>query len=45
MRLAAGVAAVAIHLDRRHRRIGLVNLAIAFPEKSERERLRILVAS
>jgi len=45
MRLAAGVAAVAIRLDRRHRRIGLVNLAIAFPEKSERERLRILVAS
>jgi KDO2-lipid IV(A) lauroyltransferase len=45
MRLAAGVAALAIRLDRRHRRIGLVNLAIAFPEKSPRERLRILVTS
>src|SRR6185369_11229886 len=41
MRLAAGVAAVAIRVDRRHRRIGLVNLAIAFPEKSVRERARI----
>ncbi len=45
MRLAAAVAALAIRLDRRHRRIGLRNLAIAFPEKSERERMRILVAS
>ncbi|MBI3770363.1 MAG: lysophospholipid acyltransferase family protein [Deltaproteobacteria bacterium] len=45
MRLAAAVAVLAIRLDRRHRRIGLVNLAIAFPEKSPGERLRILVAS
>jgi KDO2-lipid IV(A) lauroyltransferase len=45
MRLAAEVAALAIRLDRRHRRIGLVNLAIAFPEKSQPERSRILVAS
>ncbi len=45
MRLTAAVAALAIRVDRRHRRIGLVNLAIAFPEKSEHERLRILVAS
>jgi len=45
MRLAAGVAALAIRLDRRHRRIGLQNLAIAFPDKSERERMRILLAS
>jgi len=45
MRLAAGVAALAIRLDRRHRRIGLTNLAIAFPEKSEPERMQILLAS
>lgn len=31
--------------DRRHVRIGLVNLAIAFPEHDERERRRILRAS
>jgi Kdo2-lipid IVA lauroyltransferase/acyltransferase len=45
MRLAAAIAALAIRPDRRHRRIGLTNLAIAFPEKSERERMHILVAS
>jgi KDO2-lipid IV(A) lauroyltransferase len=45
MRLASAIGALAIRLDRRHRRIGLINLAIAFPEKSERERLAILVAS
>lgn len=45
MRLAAWVADVAIRLDRRHRRIGLVNLGFAFPEKSEPERLAILRAS
>jgi KDO2-lipid IV(A) lauroyltransferase len=45
LRIAAAVAALAIRLDRRHRRIGLVNLAIAFPDKSEDERLRILLAS
>ncbi len=32
-------------LDRRHRPIGMKNLAIAFPERSEAERLRILRAS
>lgn len=32
-------------LDRRHVRIGRQNLALAFPEKSERERRRILRAS
>ncbi len=32
-------------LDRRHVRIGHKNLALAFPEKSERERRRILRAS
>lgn len=31
--------------DRRHVRIGLTNLGIAFPERSERERRRILRAS
>ena len=45
MRCAAAVAAALVRLDRRTRRIGLVNLAIAFPERSEVERLAILVAS
>ena len=45
MALAAAVAAIAIRLDRRHRRIGLTNLAIAFPERSQAERMGILVAS
>lgn len=45
MRLAAGLASFAIRLDRRHRRVGLVNLAIAFPERSIAERRAILVAS
>ena len=36
---------LAYRLDRRHVRIGLKNLAIAFPEKSEAERERILRAS
>ncbi len=33
------------YLDRRHVRIGMTNLAVAFPERSERERRRILRAS
>jgi len=33
------------YLDRRHVRIGLANLAIAFPDRNERERRRILRAS
>jgi Kdo2-lipid IVA lauroyltransferase/acyltransferase len=45
MRLAAAVAAGGIRMAGRLRRIGLKNLAIAFPEKSETERLAILVAS
>ncbi len=45
LRLAAAVAGVVIRIDRRHRRIGLTNLAIAFPEKTPRERLAILIAS
>jgi KDO2-lipid IV(A) lauroyltransferase len=45
MRLAAGVAALVIRVARPIRRIGLRNLAIAFPEKSEAERAAILLAS
>jgi KDO2-lipid IV(A) lauroyltransferase len=45
MRLAAVVAAGMIRVAGRLRRIGLRNLAIAFPEKSEAERLAILVAA
>ena len=45
MRLAAAGASLAIRLDRRHRNIGLINLAIAFPERSLAERRAILVAS
>jgi KDO2-lipid IV(A) lauroyltransferase len=45
MRLAAAVAALVIRVARPLRRIGLRNLAIAFPEKSETERVAILVAS
>jgi Kdo2-lipid IVA lauroyltransferase/acyltransferase len=36
---------VGYQLDRRRRRIGMRNLAIAFPERNERERRRILCAS
>jgi KDO2-lipid IV(A) lauroyltransferase len=35
---------IAYLLDRRHVRVGLTNLAIAFPERSEQERRRILRA-
>jgi Kdo2-lipid IVA lauroyltransferase/acyltransferase len=45
MRLAAAVAAGMIRVSGRLRRIGLVNLRIAFPEKSDPERLQILLAS
>jgi len=45
MRLSAGIAATIIRVVGRLRRIGLVNLGIAFPEKSEAERLAILIAS
>ncbi len=45
MALAAAGAGVAIRLIPRLRRIGLINLAIAFPEKSRREHLAILVDS
>ncbi|MHB8383963.1 MAG: lysophospholipid acyltransferase family protein [Candidatus Binataceae bacterium] len=36
---------IAFHLDRRHVRIGMKNIEIAFPEKSPTERRRILRAS
>lgn len=45
MRIAAAVAALVIRVVGPLRRIGLTNLAIAFPEKSEAERAAILVAS
>jgi KDO2-lipid IV(A) lauroyltransferase len=45
MRLAASLASLVIRLDRRRRRIGLVNLAIAFPERPVADRRTILVAS
>ncbi|MGH7948859.1 MAG: lysophospholipid acyltransferase family protein [Candidatus Binataceae bacterium] len=35
-------ALLSLHIDRRHARIGVANLKIAFPEKSEAERARIL---
>lgn len=44
-RLGIGGALALYHLDRRHVRIGLTNLAIAFPAASEAERRRILRAS
>lgn len=45
MRLAGGVAVLLIRVARPLRRIGLVNLGIAFPEKSAAERAAILDAS
>ncbi len=45
MQLAAVVAALVIRIAWPIRRIGLTNLAIAFPEKSAAERYAILVAS
>ncbi len=45
MRIAAAVAALLIRVARPIQRIGLTNLAIAFPEKSPAERWTILLAS
>jgi KDO2-lipid IV(A) lauroyltransferase len=45
MRIAAAMAAVIIRVAGRVRRVGLKNLSIAFPEKSEAERMEILLAS
>jgi KDO2-lipid IV(A) lauroyltransferase len=42
MRLGETVALCLHVVDRRHRRVGLVNLAIAFPDRSRREHRRIL---
>ena len=39
--LGRGLGAVGWHLDRRHRRVALDNLALALPELPEAERLRI----
>jgi Kdo2-lipid IVA lauroyltransferase/acyltransferase len=41
-RLGERLGAIAYHVARRQRRIALVNLAIAFPEKSDEERLAVL---
>ena len=40
--LCRGVADLVFRLDRRHRRVGMLNLEIAFPEKDERWRTEIL---
>jgi KDO2-lipid IV(A) lauroyltransferase len=45
MRLAEAVAFLAYLLDRPHRRAGMINLALAFPEKPTWERRRILCRS
>lgn len=45
LRVGEAVAFFGYLLDRRHRRIGMRNLAIAFPEKPLAERRRILRAS
>jgi KDO2-lipid IV(A) lauroyltransferase len=45
LRLGEAVAMLAWLVDRPHRRIGMVNLGIAFPEKSIAERRRILRGS
>lgn len=45
MRIAAAVAVLVIRLAWPIQRIGLTNLAIAFPEKSAAERWKILLAS
>jgi KDO2-lipid IV(A) lauroyltransferase len=42
LRLGELVALLAYFIDRPHRRIGMTNLALAFPEKPLRERRRIL---
>lgn len=44
-RFAELVALFVFHLDRKHRRIGLVNLDIAFPQESEEWKLNILKKS
>ncbi len=40
--LAESLGELVFRLDRKHRRIGLINLGLAFPETAQRERLRIL---
>ena len=45
LRIGAGLGEVLYRLDARDRRVALLNLSIAFPEKSEDERRRILRAS
>src|SRR4051812_30578335 len=45
LRVAEAAATLAWLVDRPHRRIGMLNLRIAFPEKAIGERRRILRAS
>jgi KDO2-lipid IV(A) lauroyltransferase len=45
LRVAEAVALLAYVCDRPHRRVGMINLGIAFPEKPLHERRRILRAS
>jgi len=45
LRLGVVGGFIGYYLDRRHVRIGMKNLSIAFPERSEKERRRILRAS
>ena len=45
LRVGEAIAWLAYVVDARHRRIGMTNLAIAFPERSVRARRRILRAS
>lgn len=44
-RIGEGIGRLLYYLDRPHRKVGLKNLAIAFPEKNKAEHLRILYAS
>ena len=41
-RVGEGIGWLLYHCDRRHRRVGLLNLSIAFPQKSKAEHLAIL---
>src|SRR5229473_2673061 len=45
LRIAVAISDLAFLVDRRHREIGMVNLAVAFPKLSERKRSLILRGS
>jgi KDO2-lipid IV(A) lauroyltransferase len=44
-RVAEWAGLVVFHLDKKHKRIGLINLSIAFPQKSEEWKLKTLKES